>query len=64
MPWQPSMSSQAAMYCAIPNDACFQCHGLSFIHYGNKDSIHELDRIRSMPFLYQSLFGHQDTPPF
>ena len=73
-----AMSSQAAMYCAIPGDACFQCHGISacvsdppqatlplFIHYyGNKDSIHELDRIRSMPFLCQSLFGHQDTPPF
>ena len=66
------------MYCAIPGDACFQCHGNSacvsdppqatlplFIHYyGNKDSIHELDLIQSMPFLYQSLFGHEDTPPF
>ena len=64
------------MYCAIPGDACFQCHGISacvsdppqatlplFIHYyGNKDSIHELDLIRSMPFLCQSLFGHEDTP--
>ena len=37
-----------------------------FIHhyYGNKDSIHELDRIQSMPFLCQSLFGHGATPPF
>ena len=73
-----AMSSQASMYCAIPGDACFQCHGISacvsdppqatlplFIHYyGNKDSIHELDLIRSMPFLCQSLFGHEDTPPF
>ena len=72
------MSSQASMYCVIPGDACFQCHGISacvsdppqatlvlFIHYyGNKDSIHELDLIRSMPFLCQSLFGHEDTPPF
>ena len=59
-----AMSSQASMYCAIPGDACFQCHGISacvsdppqatlplFIHYyGNKDSIHELDLIRSMRF--------------
>ena len=73
-----AMSSRASMYCAIAGDACFQCHGISacvadppqatlplFIHYyGNKDSIHELDLIRSMPFLCQSLFGHEDTPPF
>ena len=51
------------MYCVISEDACFQCHGISacvadppqatlslFIHYyGNKDSIHELDLVRSMP---------------
>ena len=62
---------------AIPGDACFQCHGISacvsdppqatlplFIFYGNKDSIHELNQIRSLPFLCQSLFGHEDTPPF
>ena len=29
-----------------------------------KDTIHELDLIRAMPFLCQSLFGHEDTPPF
>ena len=73
-----AMSSRASMYCAIPGGACFQCHGVSacvtdppqatlplFIHYyGNKDTIHELDLIRAMPFLRQSLFGHEDTPPF
>ena len=73
-----AMSSQVSMYCLIPGDACFQCHRRSicvsnplqatlplFIHYyGNKDSIHELDLIQSMPFLCQSLFGHENTPPF
>ena len=35
-----------------------------FLHYyGNKDSIHELDRIQAMPTLAQSLFGHESTPP-
>ena len=72
------MSSQVSMYCAIPVTRVFKCHGISacvsdplqatlplFIHhYGNKDSIHELDQIRSMPFLCQSLFGHEDTLPF
>ena len=43
--------SRASMYCVIPGDACFQCHGIVpvsqirltplFIHHsGNKDSIH------------------------
>ena len=41
------------------------CHvGRSLHYYGIKNSIHELDQIRSMPFLCQSLFGHEDTPPF
>ena len=58
-----AMSSQASRYCAIPGDACFQCHGVSpcvtdppqatlplFIHYyGNKDAIHELGQTLSLP---------------
>ena len=60
-----AMSSPASRYCAIPGDACFQCHGVGpcvtdpaqatlplFIHYyGNKDAIHELDQIQAMPYL-------------
>ena len=62
------MSSPRAQFCALPGDACFQCHGTGpcvteppqatlplFVHYyGNKDSIHELDRIQAMPTLAQS----------
>ena len=40
------------------------CLSLSIITGIKKAFIHELDQIRSMPFLCQSLFGHQDTPPF
>ena len=72
-----AMSSPKAQFCALPGDACFQCHGTGpcvtdppqatlplFVHYyGNKDSIHELDRIQAMPTLAQSLFGHESTPP-
>ena len=72
-----AMSSPRAQFCALPGDACFQCHGTGpcvteppqatlplFVHYyGNKDSIHELDRIQAMPTLAQSLFGHESTPP-
>ena len=72
-----AMSSSRAQFCALPGDACFQCHGTGpcvteppqatlplFVHYyGNKDSIHELDRIQAMPTLAQSLFGHESTPP-
>ena len=57
-----AMSSSASRYCAIPGDACFQCHGVGpcvtdppqatlplFIHYyGNKDAIHE--RFGPCPF--------------
>ena len=72
------MSSRQARYVAIPGDACFQCHGVGpcvdsppqavlplVIHYyGNKDAIHELDRITAMPYLPQSLFGHGELPPY
>ena len=61
-----------------PRDACFQCYGVGpcvdsppqavlplVIHYyGNKDAIHELDRITAMPYLSQSLFGHGELPPY
>ena len=34
-----------------------------FIHYySNKNAIHELDQIQAMPYLYQSLYGHGDSP--
>ena len=73
-----AMSSRQARYVAIPGDACFQCHGVGpcldspplavlplVIHYyGNKDAIHELDRITAMPYLPQSLFGHGELPPY
>ena len=66
-----AMSSSASWYCAIPGDACFQCHGVGpcitdppqatlplFIHYyGNKDAIHELDKIQAMPILVRT-WGH------
>ena len=72
------MSLSQARYVAIPGDACFQCHGVGpcvdsppqavlplVIHYyGNKDAIHELDRITAMPYLSQSLFGHGELPPY
>ena len=36
-----------------------------FIHYyGNKDAIYELDKIQTMPYLCQFLYGHEDIPPF